>query len=1043
MNGNRVLSYTFTQFDSSLYKSWAVRFLDDYYSYGFKMKNLCIKTDSDYVVELRRENSADVISYQTTKPQDGTFSLRVLSGINELTHESFGYEVAVFNQNAQGEVTRIDVKGDGTQVYSEVYGGNTSYSILEHFGYKYACLATIDGLDTSSEYIELLIRPYVLEADGIRRYGSASVLFYDGKFDDDGFPILTSKDADLSVTIPTDDTYVYKADNDSDKTHGAETPLYIRYRGYEWSGSLYRAAYFKFTLDKNAVAMLEDPAASAKFLMYIEGWDQDEDRVLCDLMVYDAGTGWTENDLTYNNYKQKAPVNSSIYRGTPSEKEYFEVDILDYLRGKTPNADGTITFALCVRNVGNQNAKGIRVSSKESSCQYQPKVEISNSLSQRQHLNLDKISNEGYEPWGYAEMLVDEWFNELRDEIYPTDKDGNLIYYNDVGEFSPDGYATTKGSGDYVQELIWKNGSPWNNKAEDGYRVPESAWATDKFARTLATLGTSKSENFLASEYGKMISEYDEYGGIVYDGIKGEATGFFHTEKIDGRTYIIDPLGNPYFTFGVNTVVLGDSENHKTYSLAKFGTEQEYFDEITDSLQDMGLNTAFGSTTDLLLAVENGLAVVPWVNGVLSYMRKIGCSQVYEGMFPYNNTVAVFDPDFERSIKASNAELLKTSGYINNPRIFGYQSDNELPSGADMLERYLTLNPEQDPLVAFSYATAWTFLSKILDKPSPTLEDLISSPDRAAINSEFLSFVYARNYGVVRDSIRAVDQNHMYLGSRVNGTCITDEGYHRVAGYYLDIITVNLYGGLNPVNTTISNIYRNSGKPYIVTEFFAKGMDTIDANGYPLANSTGAGIVVNTQEDRAAYYEHYVLNLLESKACVGWVWYRYRDNDQGIYMDPETGHSLIMLDVKYGANPMANTFMDLTTGEILTAGEVGAYSTTYEGEGFGSNQNVNKGIYNSNFNSVVTVYTYDQNGKLLSSKGYEVKKPSTETPAAGTVLQALKGTATFTIGSVANSDGTTTETVLTVYEGKYLELAKAFKSVSDHVMGLVRYFDAK
>ena len=77
----------------------------------------------------------------------------------------------------------------------------------------------------------------------------------------------------------------------------------------------------------------------------------------------------------------------------------------------------------------------------------------------------------------------------------------------------------------------------------------------------------------------------------------------------------------------------------------------------------------------------------------------------------------------------------------------------------------------------------------------------------------------------------------MYLGSRVNGVCREKEGYLRAAGRYLDILSVNLYGGLNPDVDMIRGMYRYSGIPFLVTEFFAKGMDSIDANGYKLANS--------------------------------------------------------------------------------------------------------------------------------------------------------------------------------------------------------------
>jgi hypothetical protein len=36
----------------------------------------------------------------------------------------------------------------------------------------------------------------------------------------------------------------------------------------------------------------------------------------------------------------------------------------------------------------------------------------------------------------------------------------------------------------------------------------------------------------------------DKYGGLT--GIKGEATGFFHTEKIDDRYWLVTPEGNAF-----------------------------------------------------------------------------------------------------------------------------------------------------------------------------------------------------------------------------------------------------------------------------------------------------------------------------------------------------------------------------------------------------------------------------------------------------------------------------------------------------------------
>ena len=49
----------------------------------------------------------------------------------------------------------------------------------------------------------------------------------------------------------------------------------------------------------------------------------------------------------------------------------------------------------------------------------------------------------------------------------------------------------------------------------------------------------------------------------------------------------------------------------------------------------------------------------------------------------------------------------------------------------------------------------------------------------------------------------------------------------------------------------------------------------------------------------------------------------------------------------------------------------------------------------------------------------------------------------YTVGTAARPEGGTIETVLTVYEGKYLALARAIRNVSDHIIGLVNYFDAE
>ena len=1037
VNGKKELDFNITPLDSTTYTSYAVRYFDGYYDWSVKMKNLIVKTDNDYEIKLKREDSADFLGYQVSKPKNGTFTLRTLLGVNERLHDCVGYEVLILDMNKNGEIVSESRSFASEEIHDAILdaSGNV-YNIEAESGYKYVSALEIPNVPSkpNGKHMEIVIRPYVLDTDGIRRYGLATTLVFTGAVDSEGYPVLELPDEECLTIQPTDDTYIYAGIPDAN--YGTEKSLQVRNTGDGATLYYFRSPYFKFTLSPSEVEALAS-ASSAKLRICITSHDASvAGRQQYDMILQAVGTNWSENELVYNNHEKLAPTGKTLYQGAYNVGSYFTVDILSYLKeqAKTNLAkDGSLTVAFRLFNEEHDDAIVAFVGSRESNSP--PMIEIDNSL-YTLSLNLPKTLNNGYEPWGYAEYLVDEWFNETVDKVYPTDKNGNLVYY-DIEELSPEGYNAQTATGDFTKEIAWKYGTIWSTDSSKGYKATD--WKSERFARTLSTLGTSTSLAFLETEFADMISTYDVYGGISNAGIKG-TTGYFHTQRIGDRTYIIDPLGNPYFALGMNTVDLGFTDNQKEYAIKAYGSEEAYYEGITRELKATGINLAFGGGETL--AVEEGLPTVIGLSVVLPYMNSIGAGRNnFTNGFANNDTMNVFDPDFETSTKARVAKTIKDGGYADNPYVFGYTSDNELASGDDILLRYLTLDPT-NPVNSFSYAVAWTWLARRTGEACPTLDMLGKLENYKQINDEFLSFVYARFYDVTRDAIKAVDSNHMYLGSRINGTLYDCEPYHRVAGYYLDIITANLYGGLNPDTSRITNFYRNSGIPFMVTEFFAKGSDAIDANGYPLANSTGAGIVVETQQARADYYEHYALVMLESKACVGWTWYCFRDNDQSVFTSNGTNR-LIMLNCSYGVGAKANTFMDVNTGEIFTAEEIGAYEVVYKGADIHSNQNINKGIYNGDFSSTVAVYTYDKSGKLLKSEAYELADhPSSRTPKSGTILTGKNGK-TYKIGTVKKSDGGRTETVLTVYKGQYIAFADAIKNVSDHVIGLIKYFDAQ
>jgi hypothetical protein len=277
--------------------------------------------------------------------------------------------------------------------------------------------------------------------------------------------------------------------------------------------------------------------------------------------------------------------------------------------------------------------------------------------------------------------------------------------------------------------------------------------------------------------------------------------------------------------------------------------------------------------------------------------------------------------------------------YVNEPYLLGYTSDNEIPGGDDLLRRYLTI-PASEPVNAFSYATAWTWFCRATDSFNPSLDEI--TPE---LSQEFLAFVYNRYFKTITTALDKYDPNHMYLGTRADTPTKDKEGFLRAIGVYADVMTTNLYGDQKyaEIDSVIEKIYQYSGLPFIVSEFGMRALDSVDMNGYKLGNyGDTACWLFETQQQRANSYESYVINLLESNNCAGWVLYRFRDNDQSVFEDAD-GNKYLLSSSKAAEEP---TYENIETGEKVKASEK-EITKVYFGETDTSNLSHNKGIYDN------------------------------------------------------------------------------------------------
>ncbi len=523
--------------------------------------------------------------------------------------------------------------------------------------------------------------------------------------------------------------------------------------------------------------------------------------------------------------------------------------------------------------------------------------------------------------WAHAEKIVDEWFSGLKDKIYAGGQ-------TDVHELPKTDVSIPSGA-----HTIPVDGSGTGNPPTPNFRT--------LYARTIDTLAEK-----CGYEEGRVpLSEYDEYGGIRNAGFTGEATGFFHTEKHGKRTYIIDPIGNPFFSVGVNTMNSGCTKGLKEVAMKKFGTEENFWNEMTKLLTENGINTQTGGS-GIAMRTPTPMVGIAGLAGIGSYMREMGLSTSTGGSsaFANNNTMNVFDPEFPEFVERKNRPICENNA--GNPYILGYTSDNELPKEPKMLENYLTLDPS-NPVNYYSYAVAWTWLRRKSGVEKPTLFDAMPE-----YREEFKALVFGMLFKTVADVKEKYDRNHMYIGTRADAMNKTSEGYLRAAGTYCDVLTINMYDGMEPSVATMATIYRYSGRPFIVTEFYAKAQDAYDLNGQLLANQQNAGWLVKTQKDRGAFYENYTMLLLESRYCVGWIWYKFQDNDQSLYSNGD-GKSILRC-YKKGARYTVETFID-QDGNIVPA--TGNEVKTWEGEIDTSNLGSNKGIVDVHFEPYAPVFS--------------------------------------------------------------------------------------
>jgi len=397
----------------------------------------------------------------------------------------------------------------------------------------------------------------------------------------------------------------------------------------------------------------------------------------------------------------------------------------------------------------------------------------------------------------------------------------------------------------------------------------------------------------------------DAHGG--HPGVAREATGWWRTERICERWWLITPEGHPAWSNGVNhatptgdvNAVTGE-QAYATTTAAAYASPEAWAEATASRLQGWGINTVGAWSDDDLLR--------PWLSAT-PILNLSG------GDWQSGSVADWYDPAWEASVEATVAAVVVPRA--DDPNVLGWFLDNEGRWGPDwrgqatLLQLYLQTDaaaPGKQAAVAFlldrlggvegvngalgtAYADeaamradtgAWDALDA--DAPGPA----------ADLTTAWLQATADRYFSVTTSAIRAADPNHLILGNR-EVSVLTRLEVYQAAAPYVDVLSINNYtfqpgvdvaaialsGAIDPADA-FAALHAEVDLPVLISEFGFRAADSGLPNTWPPIYPT-----LDTQSERAAAAAAYIEQAQQTSWIVGQHWFEWVDEPMDGRFDGE------------------------------------------------------------------------------------------------------------------------------------------------------------
>ena len=405
--------------------------------------------------------------------------------------------------------------------------------------------------------------------------------------------------------------------------------------------------------------------------------------------------------------------------------------------------------------------------------------------------------------------------------------------------------------------------------------------------------------------------DWDKWGGWS-GGPKQNATGHFYPAKVDGKWWLVDPDGALFWSYGPTGVGTGgeggpvtdkeswfeqlpaadgpgakywgtgkgarfmyyqDGKDWRSFNFSSANAERKYGPDwrgaTADFLHQRLRNWGFNSIGNWSDPAVYSLDKTPYVVAI------------HYGGPKLENIPDVFDPAFAAAVnERMEVERGKSAGdpwnigyYVDNELTWGYRDRAELavrgalraaPQSATKIALLGDLKAKYAAIADLNakWGTAYESWDALL--AARTLQEPKNPAAREADLGEFGLKFADKYFSTVRDAVKRVAPQNLYLGCRFNGHI--DTAIVKIAAQYTDVISWNIY---EEPGSRLNRFIGTLDKPFIVGEF--------GIGSAPEQTPFRGATLSSAPEDRVHAMENWVRAAAVHPLLVGGHYFQFRD----------------------------------------------------------------------------------------------------------------------------------------------------------------------